>query len=64
MMPQRTNAYCAAKVVLTVDMHGNTSAASIPLALCVAVKDNRVRRLGDAGSHGWQLHLGLGLVRW
>src|SRR5262249_22051806 len=27
------------KVVLTVDGHGNTSAASIPLALCVAVAD-------------------------
>jgi 3-oxoacyl-[acyl-carrier-protein] synthase-3 len=31
------------KVVLTVDLHGNTSAASIPLALSVAVKDGRVR---------------------
>ncbi|RYE54303.1 MAG: ketoacyl-ACP synthase III, partial [Rhizobiaceae bacterium] len=27
------------KVVLTVDQHGNTSAASIPLALCTAVAD-------------------------
>jgi 3-oxoacyl-[acyl-carrier-protein] synthase-3 len=34
------------KVVLTVDNHGNTSAASIPLALSVAVKDGRVKR-GD-----------------
>jgi 3-oxoacyl-[acyl-carrier-protein] synthase III len=34
------------KVVITVDRHGNTSAASIPLALCVAVEDGRVRR-GD-----------------
>ena len=31
------------KVVLTVDRHGNTSAASIPLALCVAVSDGRVK---------------------
>ena len=34
------------KVVLTVDLHGNTSAASIPLALSVAVKDGRVKK-GD-----------------
>ena len=34
------------KVVLTVDLHGNTSAASIPLALAVAVKDGRVKK-GD-----------------
>jgi 3-oxoacyl-[acyl-carrier-protein] synthase-3 len=34
------------KVVLTVDRHGNTSAASIPLALAVAVADGRVKR-GD-----------------
>ncbi len=31
------------KVVITVDMHGNTSAASIPLALDTAVKDGRIR---------------------
>jgi 3-oxoacyl-[acyl-carrier-protein] synthase-3 len=31
-------------VVVTVDEHGNTSAASIPLALDVAVRDGRVRR--------------------
>lgn len=31
------------KVVMTVDQHGNTSAASIPLALDVAVKDGRIR---------------------
>lgn len=34
------------KVVTTVDRHGNTSAASIPLALDVAVRDGRVKR-GD-----------------
>ena len=34
------------KVVLTVDVHGNTSAASIPLALSVAVKDGRIKK-GD-----------------
>lgn len=32
------------KVVMTVDMHGNTSAASIPLALDVAVRDGRIQR--------------------
>ena len=32
-----------AKVIATVDRHGNTSAASIPLALSVAVGDGRIR---------------------
>ncbi len=32
------------KVVVTVDQHGNTSAASIPLALDAAVRDGRVQR--------------------
>ncbi len=36
----------ADKLVVTVDQHGNTSAASIPLALDVAVRAGRVRR-GD-----------------
>ncbi len=31
------------RVVVTVDQHGNTSAASIPLALDVAVRDGRVK---------------------
>ncbi len=31
------------RVVVTVDQHGNTSAASIPLALDVAVKDGRIK---------------------
>lgn len=31
-------------VVVTVDQHGNTSAASIPLALDVAVRDGRVKK--------------------
>jgi len=34
------------KVVVTVDQHGNTSAASIPLALDQAVRDGRIQR-GD-----------------
>jgi 3-oxoacyl-[acyl-carrier-protein] synthase III len=34
----------AEKVVVTVDRHGNTSAASIPLALCEAVADGRIKR--------------------
>lgn len=32
------------KVVVTVDRHGNTSAASIPLALDAAIRDGRVQR--------------------
>jgi 3-oxoacyl-[acyl-carrier-protein] synthase III len=54
------------KVVLTVDLHGNTSAASIPLALAVAVKDGRVKK-GDlllleamGGGFTW----GATLIRW
>jgi len=31
------------KVVVTVDQHGNTSAASIPLALDCAVRDGRIQ---------------------
>jgi 3-oxoacyl-[acyl-carrier-protein] synthase-3 len=34
------------RVVITVDEHANTSAASVPLALDVAVRDGRIRR-GD-----------------
>ena len=34
------------KVVVTVDVHANTSAASVPLALDVAVRDGRIKR-GD-----------------
>jgi 3-oxoacyl-[acyl-carrier-protein] synthase-3 len=54
------------KVVLTVDLHGNTSAASIPLALSVAVKDGRIKK-GDlvlleamGGGFTW----GSALIRW
>ncbi len=54
------------KVVMTVEGHGNTSAASIPLALDVAVKDGRVQR-GDlvmleamGGGFTW----GSVLLRW
>ena len=32
------------KVVVTVDEHGNTSAASVPLALDVAVRDGRIKK--------------------
>ncbi|MEE8321456.1 MAG: beta-ketoacyl-ACP synthase III [Gammaproteobacteria bacterium] len=34
------------RVILTVDQHGNTSAASVPLALDVAIRDGRIKR-GD-----------------
>jgi 3-oxoacyl-[acyl-carrier-protein] synthase III len=54
------------KVVTTVDRHGNTSAASVPLALSVAVADGRIKR-GDlvlleamGGGFTW----GAALVRW
>jgi 3-oxoacyl-[acyl-carrier-protein] synthase-3 len=54
------------KVVVTVDQHGNTSAASIPLALDQAVRDGRVKR-GDVvlleamgGGFTW----GSVLLRW
>lgn len=54
------------KVVITVDHHGNTSAASIPLALCEAVADGRVKK-GDllmleamGGGFTW----GAVLLRW
>ncbi|MCG7956806.1 MAG: hypothetical protein JAY91_14875, partial [Candidatus Thiodiazotropha endolucinida] len=32
------------RVVVTVEDHGNTSAASVPLALDVAVRDGRIKR--------------------
>jgi 3-oxoacyl-[acyl-carrier-protein] synthase III len=55
-----------AKIVVTVDRHGNTSAASIPLALSDAVADRRIKR-GDlllleamGGGFTW----GAALVRW
>ena len=54
------------RVVVTVDRHANTSAASIPLALCEAVGDQRIRS-GDlilmeamGGGFTW----GSALVRW
>ena len=36
----------ADRVVVTVEQHANTSAASVPLALCQAWKDGRIKR-GD-----------------
>ncbi|MBL8599130.1 MAG: ketoacyl-ACP synthase III [Devosia sp.] len=54
------------KVVITVDRHANTSAASVPLALTEAVKDGRIKR-GDlvmieamGGGFTW----GASLIRW
>ncbi len=54
------------KVVVTVDRHGNTSAASIPLALDTAVADGRIKP-GDlvmieamGGGFTW----GAALIRW
>jgi len=54
------------RVVATVDCHANTSAASIPLALDVAVRDGRIR----AGQHVMLVGVGGGftwgsvLLRW
>jgi len=54
------------RVVTTVDLHANTSAASIPLALDVAVEDGRIRAghrvmmLGVGGGFTW----GSVFVRW
>jgi 3-oxoacyl-[acyl-carrier-protein] synthase-3 len=53
-------------VVVTVDKHGNTSAASIPLALDVAVRDGRIKpgdtilMEGVGGGFTW----GSALVKW
>ena len=54
------------KVVVTVDLHGNTSAASVPLALATAVADGRIKK-GDlvlleamGGGFTW----GAVLLRW
>jgi 3-oxoacyl-[acyl-carrier-protein] synthase-3 len=54
------------KVVMTLDRHGNTSAASIPLALVTAVRDGRIKQ-GDlvlleamGGGFTW----GANLIRW
>jgi 3-oxoacyl-[acyl-carrier-protein] synthase III len=56
----------AEKVIVTVDQHANTSAASVPLALDVAVRDGRIRP-GDlvvleamGGGFTW----GAAVVRW
>ena len=54
------------KVVTTVDRHGNTSAASIPLALAVALGDGRIKRgellLLEAMGGGFTW--GAALLRW
>jgi len=55
-----------AKVVSTVAFHGNTSAASVPLALATAVADGRIKR-GDLvllEAMGGGLTWGAGLIRW
>ncbi len=54
------------KMVVTVDHHANTSAASIPLALDEAVRDGRIKR-GDLilmEAMGGGLTWGASLVRW
>ncbi len=56
----------ADKVIVTVDRHANTSAASIPLALNSGVEDGRVRP-GDllvANAMGGGFTWGAALIRW
>lgn len=54
------------RVVVTIDQHANTSAASIPLALSVAVEDNRIQEgnLVLLEAMGGGLTWGSGIVRW
>ncbi len=54
------------KVVVTIDRHANTSAASVPLALAEAVGDGRIRRgqLVLLEAMGGGLTWGASLVRW
>lgn len=54
------------RIVMTVQDHGNTSAASIPLALSVAVQDQRIKP-GDlvvTGAIGGGLAWGTAVIRW
>jgi 3-oxoacyl-[acyl-carrier-protein] synthase-3 len=54
------------KIVITVDQHGNTSAASIPLALATAVKDGRIKpgQLVMIEAMGGGFTWGSALIRW
>lgn len=54
------------KVVMTVNNHGNTSAASIPLAMAVAI-ENKLIKTGDVivtGAIGGGLAWGTAVIRW
>lgn len=54
------------RVIMTVNNHGNTSAASVPLALSVALNDNRIKH-GDLvviGAIGGGLAWGTAVIRW
>jgi 3-oxoacyl-[acyl-carrier-protein] synthase-3 len=56
----------AERFISTIAEHGNTSAASVPLALAVAVADGRIKR-GDLvlmEAMGGGLTWGAGLARW
>jgi 3-oxoacyl-[acyl-carrier-protein] synthase-3 len=54
------------KIVKTVSMHGNTSAASIPLALATAVADGRIKpgQLVMIEAMGGGFTWGSALIRW
>jgi 3-oxoacyl-[acyl-carrier-protein] synthase-3 len=54
------------RLIVTVDQHGNTSAASIPMALDIAVRDGRIKSgdhvmlIGVGGGFTW----GSVFLRW
>ena len=56
----------AEKVVVTIDRHANTSAASVPLALAEATADGRIKpgHLVLVEAMGGGITWGAGLVRW
>ena len=54
------------KIIVTVDKHANTSAASIPLALCEAVSINKIKS-GDIvllAAMGGGFTWGSSIIRW
>lgn len=56
----------AEKVIITVDRHANTSAASVPLALAEGVQDGRIKKndLVMLEAMGGGFTWGASLIRW
>jgi 3-oxoacyl-[acyl-carrier-protein] synthase-3 len=54
------------KVMVTIDRFGNTSAASIPLSLCEAIKEGRIQEGQNLGmvAFGGGLTWGAAVIRW